>query len=85
MASIAVISFTATGYLSMYYAEIDFHLMYLTNVEESRHPFFQMCMMQGALAIFTAYFHLLNVVLFLDVLLMQKDLTESQILVRTRR
>lgn len=63
---LAAVSFLATSVLSMYFAEQDSHLMFLTPNEENDHEFFYVSKMQSAASLITGLFYLLHFFLAAD-------------------
>ncbi|KAL5290358.1 hypothetical protein ACFFRR_009979 [Megaselia abdita] len=63
---LAAISFLLSSVLSMYFAEQDTHLMFLSPDEETTHPFFAVAKWQSSVSLFTGLFYLLHFLLASD-------------------
>ncbi|TDG47493.1 hypothetical protein AWZ03_006085 [Drosophila navojoa] len=54
--------------VSMRYAEVDFHLLFMTDVGENSHMYFRNCRMQSIVSMVAAGIHLIESVLVLDII-----------------
>uniref|UniRef100_A0A182WM10 DUF7775 domain-containing protein n=1 Tax=Anopheles minimus TaxID=112268 RepID=A0A182WM10_9DIPT len=63
----AFLLFVVSAFVSMYHAETDIHLQYLTDEEEWYHPFFVYCRLQSLGATITAQMFLVHCSLALDL------------------
>lgn len=63
----AFLLFVVSAFVSMYHAEKDIHLQYLTDEEEWYHPFFVYCRLQSLGATITAQMFLVHCSLALDL------------------
>lgn len=75
--SLGAISYITAAILSMYHAEIDFHLMYLSDFEEPLHPFFRNCKRQSISALACGFVYLLNCVFVIDVIMITKKTADD--------
>lgn len=67
-AAAGVLTFGLCSLLSMAEAEHDHHLMYLTDLEESRHKFFWMSRNQSMVSLFTTMWFMMHAILVGDML-----------------
>lgn len=63
---LAAVSFILSSILSMYFAEGDTHLMFLSPEEESNHPFFSVAKFQSTGSLVTGLFYLLHFLIAAD-------------------
>ncbi|XP_037916892.1 uncharacterized protein LOC119655194 isoform X2 [Hermetia illucens] len=74
---IAAACFIIGSIVSMYHAENDFHLMYLSDVEESEHEFFVICKTQSIVSLITGLAFMLHATFTVDAIVVHP--TESQL------
>ncbi|XP_055390468.1 uncharacterized protein LOC129619305 [Condylostylus longicornis] len=73
IAVIGSIAYYFSAFASMYYAEKDFHLMYLSDEEEGRHEFFVICKSQSISSLVCGSIYLLHAVYAIDSCITQDD------------
>lgn len=66
--SLGALCFIVSSMVSMVAAEQDYHLMFLTDSEESQHDFFQMSRVQSITSLFAGLWFLMHTVLEVDML-----------------
>uniref|UniRef100_A0A336LV73 CSON003005 protein n=1 Tax=Culicoides sonorensis TaxID=179676 RepID=A0A336LV73_CULSO len=71
---IGFLMYLIVSYLSMYNAEHDLHLQYLTDKEEAEHFFFKMSRIQSIASVTGTYLYLMHFVLCLDLLMITKPM-----------
>lgn len=64
--SLATVSYLISSVLTMYFAEKDTHLMFLSAIEEALHPFFYISRIQSTTALIAGMFFLLHFLLAAD-------------------
>lgn len=69
---LAFICYIMCSILSMRFAEVDKHLMFLAQTEEYNHEFFEIARFQGALSLVIGLFYLLHFTLAADKFLVRK-------------
>lgn len=72
-AFLTFVLFILAALISMYFAEKDPHLQYLTNREEWEHKYFKLCRLQSVISLATGFMFLVHGTLMADVLLIKDD------------
>lgn len=65
--ALGALAFIIASVVGMYHAEIDFHLMYLSDFEEPNHPFFRNCKQQSIASLTTGLVYLLHCIFAVDM------------------
>ncbi|XP_055843766.1 uncharacterized protein LOC129910412 [Episyrphus balteatus] len=74
VSGVASLFFILSSIFSMYHAEKDFHLMYLSDYEESIHPFFAISKKQSITALCCGLFYMLHTVFAVDAILITDEI-----------
>lgn len=74
VSGVATVFFIMSSIFSMYHAERDFHLMYLSDYEESVHPFFAISKKQSIAALTSGLFYMLHTIFAIDALLITEEI-----------
>lgn len=65
------ILFILVAFISMYHCEVDFHMMYLTDIEEAKHHYFKLSRYQSFIALVEAYLFLMHGIFCIDMLMIR--------------
>lgn len=65
--ALGALAFIIASVVGMYHAEIDFHLMYLSDFEEPNHPFFRNCKQQSIASLSAGLVYLLHCIFAVDM------------------